>query len=323
MNYSFEDYEWSTTEDDGDSYKIVVTPIEGGRVGNMRVALKRWIPTKVTNVLEATWETEDAFDLILAPRVYLGYMSRPCEVNPSLWDFFKDYGIKDQWSDEETAGSQVEIAGRLCYDSWNRRNVSNIDYVHSLIASGHGSVLEHVSWSFIITGISRTCLVDITRHRVGASFSVLSQRFVDQSKYGFIVPEAVLRNDKLRAQHFQSIFYARKLYRETIEELTKSNEFVIADDPRGRRRRKAIHEDARTVLPPSAEVRLMLTMNGRSLRHFLALRGKDDVSKEVRALAVEVHHTVCLTTSSLFADFVALPEDELGGHVLSTPYPKP
>lgn len=39
------------------------------------------------------------------------------------------------------------------------------------VASGHDSVLEHVSFSFRISGISRVTLAQLTRHRI-ASFSV-------------------------------------------------------------------------------------------------------------------------------------------------------
>lgn len=46
-----------------------------------------------------------------------------------------------------------------------------------IVASKHLSTLEHLSFTFAIEGISRACLAQLTRHRVGFSYSVQSQRY--------------------------------------------------------------------------------------------------------------------------------------------------
>ena len=43
--------------------------------------------------------------------------------------------------------------------------------------SHHDSVMEHCSFTFIVSGVSRVLLAQLTRHRI-ASFSVRSQRYV-------------------------------------------------------------------------------------------------------------------------------------------------
>ena len=42
---------------------------------------------------------------------------------------------------------------------------------------GHESVAEHACFSFLVEGVSRVTLAQLTRHRI-ASFSVESQRYV-------------------------------------------------------------------------------------------------------------------------------------------------
>lgn len=42
--------------------------------------------------------------------------------------------------------------------------------------SGHESIAEHANFTFVIKGVSRVLLAQLTRHRV-ASYSVESQRY--------------------------------------------------------------------------------------------------------------------------------------------------
>lgn len=44
--------------------------------------------------------------------------------------------------------------------------------------SGHTSTLEHITFTFAVEGVSRALLAQLTRHRIGFSFSVQSQRYV-------------------------------------------------------------------------------------------------------------------------------------------------
>src|SRR6266540_1094207 len=52
----------------------------------------------------------------------------------------------------------IEVAGRLCYMSFGERQSprTNAEYIHNLVQQGHESVLEHVEWTFLLTGVSRS-----------------------------------------------------------------------------------------------------------------------------------------------------------------------
>ena len=59
------------------------------------------------------------------------------------------------------------------------------------MTSGHESILEHAVFTFRVTGISRACLAQITRHRI-ASFSVQSQRYAGVDVSGpLVIPESI------------------------------------------------------------------------------------------------------------------------------------
>jgi thymidylate synthase (FAD) len=101
--------------------------------------------------------------------------------------FCDDEGLKE--SIEETPQGIPEVAGRLCYMSFNApRPGGNAAYLQHIKESGHGSVLEHVVWGFIFTGVSRSLTHELVRHRAGFGFSQLSQRYVDESDVAFVVP---------------------------------------------------------------------------------------------------------------------------------------
>src|SRR5664279_1394951 len=67
----------------------------------------------------------------------------------------------------------VEIMGRLCYRSWapglnpnvSRVRTSHPAYMANLLASGHGSVLEHANYTFVFKDVSRVFTHELVRHR--------------------------------------------------------------------------------------------------------------------------------------------------------------
>src|SRR5690606_33114861 len=125
------------------------------------------------------------------------------------------------------ADELAEVAGRLCYQSWDRPNpktATNKGYLANILRQGHESVLEHASVTFYVEGVSRALLAELTRHR-HLSFSVVSQRYVDASQLDMVRPPTVdeldteTRNrvgDILETQ-YQS---AQHAYKEIVEILT-------------------------------------------------------------------------------------------------------
>jgi thymidylate synthase (FAD) len=72
-----------------------------------------------------------------------------------------------------------KTAGQSCYASFGPRRSKNdiaAAYFERLTSAGHGSVLEHASFSFLLYGISRSVTHELVRHRAGAAFSQISQR---------------------------------------------------------------------------------------------------------------------------------------------------
>ena len=82
-----------------------------------------------------------------------------------------------------------KTAGQTCYMSFGIKRTKNEDaaaYIERLTSAGHGSVLEHASFSFLLYGISRSVTHELVRHRAGVGFSQVSQRFVAGSVLRFV-----------------------------------------------------------------------------------------------------------------------------------------
>jgi thymidylate synthase (FAD) len=205
----------------------------------------------------------------------------------------------------------IEFAGRICYLSFGERQSprSNRDYIVNLISQGHDSVLEHASWTFLITNISRALSHQIVRHRIGFSYSQLSQQYVDHSDLQFVVPSGVEENSELRHALDAYLDTAKRLYGELLAQSAPTN------DREGLRAKRSL---ARTVLPNATETKLVVTANARALRHFLKVRGSTEGDLEMRSLCAALLAALKKEAPSVFMDFETFVHSDEGPIVRMT-----
>lgn len=182
----------------------------------------------------------------------------------------------------------VARAGRLCYfpasisdlkKAVDKKKVK--DMIARLSESGHLSAFEHVSFTFGIEGISRTCSHQLVRHRI-ASYSQQSQRYVRfGDNFDYIIPPSIARNTKLKAKFKESVLQLKKFYDEMIQ--------------------SGVHqEDARYILPNASETKIIVTMNGRELLHFFTLRVCRRAQWEIREMAKKMLKEVKKVAPEIF-----------------------
>jgi thymidylate synthase (FAD) len=258
------------------------------------------------------------------PKVYLVAAMEP---QGDLRCFVNDHGI-GEWTD--TCGATEfgdlfpEIAGRLCYMSYaNPRPGGNAAYLDHIKEVGHGSVLEHSVFSFIITGVSRSLTHELIRHRAGMSFSQLSQRFVDESEAAFVPPPLL----KQIVEETNDPDLAAK-WAETMQGLQDAYAFfanrfeaTLAHIPDKTARRKMAREAARSVLPNATETKIYVTANARAWRHFLEMRGDGAADAEIRRLALLLLPVLKGAAPNLFGDY-EVKRDDLGRECITTKYRK-
>ena len=103
------------------------------------------------------------------------------------------------------AQNLAEFAGRMCYRSWEpglNPNVSRIredqvQYLENILRSGHGSVLEHINFTFVLHNVSRVFTHEAIRHRAGTAISQESLRFVRLDELPFWFPDWAQQDPEL------------------------------------------------------------------------------------------------------------------------------
>ena len=216
--------------------------------------------------------------------------------------------IQEGSTDAETL---TVYAGRSCYESWSRPNEKtreDKDYLRrTLFEQGHFSILEHATATFYITGVSRALLAEITRHR-HLSFSVLSQRFVDEEDANIVVPPAVRS-----AKEINEAYYDEELGGGVIgatENLKVMANLAIAtyaglveelQETEGLPRKQA-REAARAVLPNMVETRIVVTGNMRAWHEVIERRTAPDADAEFQQVAGMIRDELKKLAPAIFTD---------------------
>jgi thymidylate synthase (FAD) len=149
------------------------------------------------------------------------------------------------------------------FDKISKKEQSAI--LEQVLKLGHTSVIEHTSFTFAISDVSRSLTHQLVRHRI-ASYSQQSQRYVNLNEPNYVIPPSIGKNKKMK-----------KAYEETMG--------VIWDYYNKLLKLKIPAEDARYVLPNGTCTNIMVTMNARSLLNFFELRCCLHAQWEIRLLA--------------------------------------
>lgn len=182
----------------------------------------------------------------------------------------------------------VSAAAKLCYSSNGIDGIlDGLDkektdkFLNMLMSMGHESPIEHVTFTFGIEGVSRSLLAQITRHRM-ASYSVKSQRYVNEGKFEFIIPPEIEADEKAKEIFLAAMQQDTDNYN-ALADILKTKYLESGMEEKSAEK-KAI-EDARYVLPNACETKMIVTMNARSLYNFFAHRCCERAQWEIRELA--------------------------------------
>jgi thymidylate synthase (FAD) len=158
--------------------------------------------------------------------------------------------------------------------------------ISNVIESGHGSTIEHVVFTFGISGVSRTLSHQLVRHRAGVAFDQQSQRYVTFKKASTMLPQSIADGDpEIRERYEEQIEGAMSLY----------GDLVGAGIP---------GEDARFVFPNATRTNLVMTVNLRALIHMSGLRLCTMAQWEIRRLFQLIRHEI-FQVSPFLGSFLA------------------
>lgn len=170
----------------------------------------------------------------------------------------------------------VASAARLCYS--NPKTIKGLmdnlteDKINSLVTmlaeSGHSSPFTQIYFTFAIENVDRSFSHQLARHSIGISFDQMSQRYVNEENFKYIVPDAIANSDM--AIEYESFMQnIAGFYKKLLDAGFKK-------------------EDARSVLPNACETKLIATINAQELFHIFNLRCCFRAQKMFRDVANEM-----------------------------------
>ncbi|SCG84122.1 FAD-dependent thymidylate synthase [Proteiniborus sp. DW1] len=212
----------------------------------------------------------------------------------------------------QDAEKLIAAAAKLCYSAVGVEDIEEKlddrktqDFIEMLMELGHESPIEHVSFTFGVEGISRVLTHQLVRHRIGASYSQQSQRYVKLQQFEYIIPPSIEAIPEAKAKFIEAMEQDQKYYNELTDLLfTKHYEKLIQEGYSEVKARKDAEkmaiEDARYVFPNACETKIVFTMNARALFNFFNKRCCNRAQWEIRQLAIEMLRQVKAVAPSLF-----------------------
>lgn len=263
------------------------------------------------------------------------------------WLEFK--GVKDyEFPPEEKVTDRaltIGVAAKRCYMSFDTSQNPNLqkvridwgDYLDNVLRVGHGSVLEHATYSLAIENVSRVFTAEMNRHRAGWAISEGSMRFIRFSENipywepDFIkgpdlmppdvvddaitdmltpnsetmLPPIVDGKKQFTRRVFERAFsdqqnYYRVLERIWVDELDPNSTF---------KQKKELTSLFRRIVGMGCATGGVWTGNVRALRHVLTMRCEPAAEEEILHVFSRVAKVIKEKEPMLFGDFY---EDENG-----------
>lgn len=180
---------------------------------------------------------------------------------------------------KEEVINKLYVAARTCYSKGSPIDMFNtitdnseaalekrVKLIKQVFNSGHLSIAEHASVTFLISGVDRALTHQLVRHRAGVVFSQQSQRYCNlEATFDYVIPKEIEKN-----------LEALDMFKQTMETIHTVYNTLINIGIKA--------EDARAVLPNACCTNLTMTVNLRELTQICELRLCSCAQYEIRTL---------------------------------------
>lgn len=253
----------------------------------------------------------------VSPAVYLIAKTNVLEEGARAW--LDGLGAQEyKLEQDRTNGEQlVMLAGKRCYKAFVVKlnpNVTKVrddatKYIDNILESGHGSVLEHMVFTFAIENISRVFTGEMNRHRAGTAISEGSMRYIRYEDIPFWIPTSLqpaeddtpelARKKELSRKIMQNVFsMVEANYKELVEiwkdELSDGSKFKY---------KKQITSMMRRIIPMGIATGGVWSGNLRALRHIFNLRCSAAAEEEILLVATSMLTIMKDQEPTIFGDF--------------------
>lgn len=248
-----------------------------------------------------------------------------------------DKGVEYNYELEASSGAQlVTLAGKRCYMSYQvgaqNRNLTKIRtdmaaFCENILNTAHGSVLEHVNYTFAIENVSRIFTAEFNRHRAGVGVSEGSLRFIRPEEFSYWIPDSIKEQTFLEYREANNIphsNYTQSDYEQWLDHEWKKDKsrqvFQRAFDQmecnyydleqiwnidhiKDFHTKKTLTSMFRRVIGMGIATGGVWTGNIRALRHIFTMRIDEAAEEEICHVATLMLEAIRQHEPELFADF--------------------
>ena len=261
------------------------------------------------------------------PEIFLTFKSKPDNDEIYRWLIFIGCSIEIARkyaypvNDCMTAAERgVELFGRRCYMSFElglNPNITRIrdnivDYIDNILKAKHGSVLEHITFTFCIENVSRVFTAEMNRHRAGVAISEGSMRYiryndipiVDVPSFTSLSNQLTVEEEIINSRRNATRGYIRYCVA-NIESVYNSLVKIWQDTLTGPEflGKKHITSMLRRIIPMGVATGGVWTFNIRSLRHMLTMRTSPAAEEEILLVAGMILGRMQQEEPAFFGDF--------------------
>jgi len=250
--------------------------------------------------------------------------------------------LNKMYADTSPGEIVTTTAGKRCYNSFVpglNPNVTKIrgdipSYIDNILASGHGSVLEHVTYTFAIENVSRIFTAEMNRHRAGMAISEGSGRYIRFDEIPYWIPPSIQeesfedflaehgvtpQNDDEYNDAYDSHLYKQWLEIEGAKARTRDefhNAFAYMEDTYARlsnlwdygnlkdfSEKKKLTSLFRRIIGMGAATGGVWTGNLRALRHICTMRCSPHAEEEILHVATMMLEKMMQEEPHIFGDF--------------------
>jgi len=209
----------------------------------------------------------------------------------------------------------IGLSAKRCYLSFKKGLNANITRVRddwkaffeNILSSGHGSVLEHATYTFAIEGCTRVFTAEMNRHRAGVAISEGSMRYVRCDNLSYWEPTSIRECHADSMDLDEKKVLTRDIFQETFAFIERKYAELLRIwevDSLPFEEKKKLTSMFRRIVPMGVSTGGVWTFNVRALRHILELRTSKHAEEEIQLICSTVAKMIFEQEPNLFGDFV-------------------
>jgi len=253
------------------------------------------------------------------PEIFL--LARTRAERGEMREWLDSKGANNYEIQSEQAGSDssliVNLAGKRCYMSFEaglNPNVSKVRtdmtaFIDNILKVGHGSVIEHVYYTFAIENVSRVFTGEMNRHRAGMAISEGSMRYIRYDDIPYWVPDSIQKKDGDPEHIKEKKFMTRRVFREAFYQMENYYSKLLdiwRDElaPESKfKYKKQITSMMRRIIGMGVASGGVWTGNFRALRHIFTMRCDESAEEEILLVANMLLKRMIKEEPNFFRDF--------------------